>query len=245
MGSLTAKLLGVRPNTRSPWRERFAIVADRLVSEYGVPSLGNFRNPVKEILYILLSAKTTDAQYRRTHRKLMAAYPKLTDLAVATIADVRKCIESGGLASKRSAQLIGVARELLAACGRYPTRFLRKLDAEGAYNLISGLPGMGPKSALCVIMYSLDFDAFPVDVNVQRIAERMGAIPKGLKHYQAQRRLAEIVPDGRSRELHIGLVVHGRAVCLPRKPDCGNCCLNDMCKTGRKKRIAKEIESLE
>ena len=245
MGSLTAKLLGVRPNTRSPWRERFSVVADRLVSEYGVPTLGNFRDPVKEILYILLSAKTTDAQYRRTHRKLMAAYPKLADLAVATVAGVRECIESGGLARKRSAQLIGVARELIAACGRYPTRFLRKLDADRAYNLISGLPGMGPKSALCVIMYSLDFDAFPVDVNVQRIADRMGAIPKGLKHYQAQRRLAAIVPDRRSRELHIGLVVHGRAVCLPRKPDCGNCCLNDMCKTGRKKPIAMEVESLE
>jgi endonuclease III len=84
------------------------------------------------------------------------------------------------------------------------------------------------------MMYSLEMDVFPVDVNVQRIAERMGIIPRSLKHYEAQQRLPKFVPDGCSKKLHIGLVIHGRIVCQPIKPDCGVCILNDLCRTGKK-----------
>ena len=68
MSTLSARILDVRRNPRSKWPALWAEVADRLVAEHGVPSLGNFRNPVKEIFYILLSAKTADSQYRRTNR---------------------------------------------------------------------------------------------------------------------------------------------------------------------------------
>ena len=111
----TAQLLGVRPRRKSPWVERLAVVAERLKAEYGVPGLGNFRDPVKEIFYILLSAKTTHAQYRATHRNLWNTYPKLSDLANASIPEIRKCILSGGLAGKRARQIRRTARALIAA----------------------------------------------------------------------------------------------------------------------------------
>ncbi|MBY0514639.1 MAG: hypothetical protein K2P78_12085 [Gemmataceae bacterium] len=233
--NLTAKLLGVAARPRSPWSKRLALVADRLVAQHGVPRLGNFRDPVKEIFYILLSAKTTDSQYRATHRRLWTRFPKLTDLARAPLRSIRACIESGGLAGKRTSQIQRTARALLTAGGRQPSRFLKALDDIAAYEFLRELPGLGPKSALCILMYSLDADAFPVDVNVQRIAERLGAIPPGLKHYQAQQQLAAVVPAGRSRELHIAMVVHGRKVCGPRNPQCSRCVLVDVCRTGRKK----------
>lgn len=234
MSSTTARHLLVRRRNHSPWRDRFATVADRLVAEYGVPTLGNFRDPVKEIFYILLSARTTDAQYRRTHRNLLRAYPTLADLAKARVAGVRKCIASGGLDSVRARHCILLARELLAKCGPNPARYIRSLDPAAAYAFLAALPGVGPKSALCVAMYSLGADVFPVDANVQRIAERMGAIRPRLEHRVAQRRLAAVTPDGRSRELHIAMVVHGRKVCRPANPKCGECCLADLCKRGRK-----------
>ncbi|MBX3398113.1 MAG: hypothetical protein KF873_05190 [Gemmataceae bacterium] len=87
MSATTARLLRTRRRNSSPWRELFAEVADRLVAEHGVPSLGNFRDPVKEIFYIVLSARTTDAQYRLTHRNLMRAYPTLPELAKARLAE--------------------------------------------------------------------------------------------------------------------------------------------------------------
>lgn len=201
------------------------------MAQHGTPSLGNFRDPIKEILYILLSAKTADAQYRRTHRALMAAFPTVA----AKVPAVRRCIESGGLAGKRAAQVVAVARALRAAGGDRPGRFLQRLGLREGYDFLTSLPGVGPKSAFCVLMYSLRFDVFPVDVNVQRIAERLGAIRRGLPHRLATRRLAAVAPDGRSWELHVGMVVHGRTVCLPRAPKCGACCLADLCATGRKR----------
>jgi endonuclease III len=234
----TARLLGLRPRHDSLWHNRFHEIADRLVAEHGVPTLGNFRDPVKEIFYILLSARTTDAQYRSTNRNLRKAFPELADLARARIADIKECIQAGGLVVKRAVQIRRTAKELLAM-GKNPSKCLKALSTESAFETIVKLPGMGPKSTLCVLMYSLGFDAFPVDVNVQRIAERMGAIPRGLKHRQAQRRLAVVVPDGRSRELHIAMVVHGRTICLPQRPKCGRCVIRDTCRLG-KRNIAED-----
>ncbi len=234
MSTVTLELLGLKPRRTSNWNDRFATIADRLVEAFGVPSLGNFRDPVKEIFYILLSAKTTDAQYRRTHRELYRKYPRLRDLATAPVASIRACIKSGGLAGKRAMQIKSAARALIATYGGHTSAGLRKLSARDSFDFISGLPGMGPKSALCVLMYSFGVDAFPVDANVQRIAERLGAIPRGLKHYHATRRLAHLAPEGRCRELHIGMVVLGRKICLPRTPQCSKCCLLDLCKRGRR-----------
>jgi endonuclease III len=236
MSTQTAHLLGVRRAHRSPWVARLGAVSDRVLTKYGTPTLGNFRDPVKEIFYILLSAKTTDLQYRRTHRALMAAFPTTAALASAKVRAVRRCIESGGLAGKRAAQVVAVARALVVAGGDRPRRYLRRLELRAGYDFLTSLPGVGPKSAFCVLMYSLGFDVFPVDVNVQRIAERLGAIRRGMPHRLATKRLAALSPDGRSLELHVGLVVHGRKICLPRNPKCGECCLLDLCNTGRKKK---------
>ena len=234
MSTLSARILDVRRNPRSRWPAIWAEIADRLVAEHGVPGLGNFRNPVKEIFYILLSAKTADAQYRRTNRALHLAYPTLAALAAAKVKGVRACIESGGLAATRARQIVALAKALLKAGAPNPSRYLRSLDPDAAFWFLTSLPGVGPKSAFCIMMYSLGMDVFPVDVNVIRIAERLGSIPRGLDHTKAQKALASIAPDGRSKELHIGLVVHGRAVCTPRNPKCGSCSLLDLCPTGRK-----------
>ena len=244
MSRLTAELLGLRVRSRSPWRDRFAVVSDRLVEEYGVPTLGNFRNPVKEIFYILLSAKTADAQYRVTHRRLLERFPTLTNLAKARIPSVKKCIETGGLAATRAKHIIRLAKMLIAAGGKNPARFLRSLDSRAAFEFLLSLPGVGPKSAFCVMMYSLDWDVFPMDANVQRIAARMGAIPYGLNHVEGQRELARLTPDGRSRELHIVLVVHGRVTCVPRNPKCERCPVIDLCAFGKKRKRTGKLSSV-
>jgi endonuclease III len=241
MSSLSARILCVKRNSRSKWPVIWAKIADRLVADYGVPSLGNFRNPVKENFYILLSAKTTDAQYRATHKALIRAFPTLETLAASKVEPVRACIELGGLAATRSVQIIKLAKALLKVGLPNPSRYLRSLDEDSAFAFLVSLPGVGPKSAFCIMMYSLDMDVFPVDVNVIRIAGRLGAIPKGLDHTKSQKALARIAPEGRSKELHIGLVVHGREVCMPRTPKCGECSLVDLCATGRKRmRLAKQ-----
>jgi endonuclease III len=237
MGILTAELMrsAHRPRRVEVWRAALNVVADRLVAAYGSPTLGNWRDPIREIFFIVLSARTTDRQYRKTYKILRARFPSLTDLAGAPVSQIRCCIKTGGLANKRAGQVKVIARRLLVELGDQPARALRNMGSQRAFEFLTSLPGMGPKSALCVMMYSLDRDAFPVDVNVQRVAQRMGIIPRGLKHYQAQQRLPYFIPAGRSKELHVGLVVHGRKICLPRESRCEECLLLTLCKYGQRK----------
>ena len=102
-----------------------------------------------------------------------------------------------------------------------------------AYDYLISLPGLGPKSALCILMYSLDADVFPVDANIQRVLSRMGAMPMGARHYRAQQVLPAFVANGRSKTLHVVLIIHGRKICHPVAPKCLECKIRHLCKTGR------------
>lgn len=235
MSDLTSNLLGQRRARRDAGLPNLLNeVANRLVEAYGNPRLGNFRDPVKEIFYILLSARTNEQLYKRAHASLMRRYPRIEMLANAKVAGVHRCIEGAGLGVKRARQVIGIAKRLTGDLGATPGRGLRRMAPQEIFDYLTSLPGVGPKSALCVMMCSLDHDVFPVDVNVQRVLERIGALSKGLRHYQAQQIAPKYVPSGRSRELHVGLVEHGRQICVPRLPKCGRCFLVDLCNHGRK-----------
>ena len=240
MSSLTVELLEGRPRRRRKprWEARFTEIADRLVAAHGVPALGNRDDPVEEIFYILLAAKTADRHYRRTHTALTARFPTLPDLAGAPLGRIYDCIRGGGFGNAKAGRLKSIAQILLQKFGGAPAAGLRAMSAGEVYSFLTGLPGVGAKSALCVMMWSLNFDVFPVDINVSRIAVRVGAVPPGRKHYHYQKLLPPFIPDGRSRDLHVALVVHGRTICVPIRPRCESCQIRDLCKhgtrTGRK-----------
>lgn len=237
MSQSTLELLGRSPGRVSAGRvAAISELTDRLVACYGNPSLGNFRDPVKEIFYIVLSARTSEALYQRAFRRLFARFPRLDLLANASLRQVRGCVAVAGFGFKRARQVLAIARKLVADFGNGAGRQLRKMSAAEAYSYLTHLPGIGPKSALCVMMCSLDADVFPVDANVQRVLARVGILKAGLKHYQAQNLAPRYVPSGRCKELHVGLIELGRKVCLPARPRCAECVLNDMCRHGRREK---------
>lgn len=236
MSKLTLELLDkqVQPKHRARRMELLTTVTDRFVARYGVPSLGNYSDPIEEIFYILLSARTAEVKYLRSHRALRERFPRLADLAAASVKDIRACIVEAGLSKKRASQIKQIAGKLLNELGDDPSATLRSMAAADAFTFLMGLPGVADKSALCVLMYSLGHDVFPVDVHARRIAVRLGVLPKGIEHRPAQALLPAFVPEGRSKELHVGFVVHGRQVCQPLRPSCEQCFLNDICKHGKK-----------
>jgi endonuclease III len=230
------QLLGKKLRASSARARALALlgeVANRFVSAYGVPLLGNRANPVDELFYILLSARTPELKYLRCYRELRKRFPRLEDLAAASLPELRSCIRDLGLANKRSRHIQRIARRLICRFGPNPARALRRMSAEEVYLFLLGLPGIAAKSALCVMMYSLGWDVFPVDVHARRIATRLGVLPRGLDHRAAQAVLPGVVPEGRSKELHVGFVIHGRKVCLPRRPACDRCMLLKLCRFGR------------
>ena len=175
----------------------------------------------------------------------MTRFPDLKALSRAPLQEIRECIDSGGLGRKRSRQIKAVALRLSQDFRSSAARGLRSLSAVDAYQYLCSLPGVGPKSALCIMMYSLDFDVFPVDTHIRRIFHRLGLTPPGLRHYQAQDLLPRFVPNGMSKRLHVALVIHGRAICTPRSPDCENCTIRALCKTGQLSLQSTEMKSLD
>jgi len=214
------------------WHLPFGSICEILKSDYGSPRLGNYKDPVRELIFILLSAKTSDSQYRSANRALFRKYPSVSAIARAPIARIRDAIRDGGLANKKAKQIRSMSKILIDDFKGHPSSGLRRLPPRDAFDYMVGLPGVGPKSAFCVMMYSLNHDVFPVDVNVYRVAHRIGAVPSNLKHFEAQKLLPRKIPDGVGKVLHVALVVHGRRICRPVNPKCEQCSIREYCRFG-------------
>ena len=130
MTQLTTELMGIADGKprKSPWINRLSEVTERLVGVYGRPTLGNFRDPVKEIFYILLSARTTESWYMRAFDTLFTAFPTISDLSDADPDVVMKCIDRAGLGRKRAVQVVGTAKRLIHDFGPKPQSKLRRMS---------------------------------------------------------------------------------------------------------------------
>ena len=222
-----------------------ARVHELLAARYRSADLGNFDDPLAETVYILLSRQTQEPVYKRVYRELRRRYPRWVDVLETPVEDLSDLLRPAGLHEQRARQL----KALLAAVevenrerGTGPAAalpadltldFLRALSDREAERFLTGLPGIGPKSARCVLAYSLGRSAFAVDTHVHRVFSRLGLVkPGGRKkdHDPFQ----DAVPARMRKQLHINLVHHGRAVCRQRKPKCGDCVLVSFCRQGRR-----------
>lgn len=199
--------------------------------------LGNYEDPLEEAVYVILSRQTREKAYQRAHAQLRARWPTWQQLLEAPREDVAEVIKPAGFGPTRAAQLQGLLLAVDEECQRRGTKaltlgWLRELNDADAEAALGSLPGIGPKSARCIMQYSLGREVFAVDTHVGRILHRLGVIqqrPGKVRHadYDAA------VPLGLRRRLHINLVHHGRAYCRSTSPRCSTCPLISFCPTGR------------
>lgn len=106
--------------------------------------------------------------------------------------------------------------------------WLAEAPREEALEFLTALPGVGRKTAACVLIFSFDRPEIPVDTHVKRVGERLGLFRAGASFEEAHDEMLAITPPADAYELHVNLILHGRAVCRPR-PRCGECGLRRMC----------------
>jgi endonuclease-3 len=106
---------------------------------------------------------------------------------------------------------------------------LDDLDLEAAQAYLRTLPGVGPKTAACVLLFSLGRPAFPVDTHVWRVARRLGLLGPRVSADAAHAVLARMIPAEWRHTMHVDLIRHGRAVCHAQRPACGRCALRAEC----------------
>jgi endonuclease III len=204
--------------------------ASRLLKrQHHSPRHHNKSDPLDELVFILLSAKTTERSYLRTYDALRRRFANWFDVLGSPIGTVASTIHEGGLSVKKERQLRALLAEIDTTIGREEFAKIRHSSTSEATRILARLSGVGLKSARCVLMYSLGREVFPVDTHCRRVMARLGVIQFERLTDSVQDKIQEVVPPSIRYDLHVNLVAHGRTVCTARKPSCSACVLNAGC----------------
>jgi len=211
---------------RSPLKIRE--ICKKLSRVYSDPRLHNKRDPLDELIFIILSSRTSELSYLKTYRALRKRFRPWSKILETPKGLVAATIKFGGLSKKKETQIRSLLCELRNRGDESLVTLSAKVtkDAEGFLTL---LPGVGLKTARCVLMYSLDRNVFPVDTHVKRVLSRIGIIEAERLTAEVQDSIQKAIPPHLRYKLHVNLVAHGRAICRPRKPLCGSCVVKEMC----------------
>jgi endonuclease-3 len=202
-------------------------VAGRLVRFYGHRKRGR-DDPVDSLIRTVLSQNTTDVNSHRAFEELKGRFPTLAELAYADLEEIEDSIRIGGLFRKKAIIIRDLARRFVDE-----DIVLEDLDDAAARSYLKSIEGVGSKTASCVLLFALGRDVLPVDTHVFRLTRRIGLLDEGVPIDRADEELEKIVTPGLRHDLHLNLIQHGRRVCRPRNPRCGECLLLDLCRYGR------------
>ncbi len=205
------------------------VVLGRLQEHYGVREWTQRRGPLDELIYTVLSQNTSDANTDRTFAALKAQYPDWRAVRLANSADIADAIKLGGLSQVKAPRILAILATIEAERGELDLEFLRELRMNEARDWLTSLPGVGPKTAACVLLFSFGLPAMPVDTHVHRISKRLGFIDEKMSADKAHPVIEGLVAPEDVYQLHIDLIEHGRRVCHARRPRCDACPLNDVC----------------
>lgn len=207
-------------------RDKAARVAMRLRVAYGIdrPERED-DDPIGSLVGTILSQHTNDQNAHRAYELLRARYPTWRDVLAAPDAELADTIRVGGLANLKAARI----KQCLAAIPDLDLSHLRDASIEEARSALRELPGVGPKTAACVMLFNLGLPAIPVDTHVHRASRRLGLIGPRVSANAAHAVLEEMVAPGDAYAFHVGLVRHGRRVCRAQRPLCEDCVLVDLC----------------
>jgi len=208
---------------------RLALILRRLRRAYGEPPAPRRLPPLDELVLTVLSQNTNDVNRDRAYADLRARFPAWDDVADAPLPAIARAIRHGGLGPTKSVRLREILRTLRDRGIPLDARAFAKMRSAALWDLLVGLKGVGPKTAACVLLFSLGRPYFPVDTHVHRVTRRLGLVPDEADAVKAQALIQAAVAPKDTYDLHMLLIRHGREVCLARRPLCSRCPLNDIC----------------
>ena len=217
---------------------RHIAAVQRLLRDSQGPFVPNPRLPlIDELIATVLSQATSDRNSERAFAELKDAFPRWDEVLAAPVAKVADAIRSGGIADQKARRIQQILAAIQDREGGIDLSRLYELDDAAIEDYLTSLPGVGPKTAACVLVFAMGRPAFPVDTHVHRIATRLGWVPAGTTAERAHRLLSRAVPAELRYDLHIALIVHGRTVCMAQRPRCETCVLRSLCPYAGKRRV--------
>lgn len=221
------------PTPRPGTRAHTLAIAHGLADAYGPLPFARRHDPVSELVTTLLSHSTTDANQFRAFDRLRERYPTWDEVRAAPVEDVEEAVRVAGLANQKAPRIQAVLDILAAEPRGADLEWLGDMPLDEAMGFLTSLPGVGPKTAGCVMCFCFDAPVVPADTHVHRIALRTHIVPAKATAVRAQERLSAWVPPGMAFATHMRMIRHGRTVCIARAPRCGECAILELCPTGR------------
>jgi len=209
------------------------LILDKLIAAYGDRIWQKRLEPVDELILTILSQNTSDLNSRRAFTSLIKNFITWDIVASAEPATIADAIRAGGLAEVKAKYIKNALTALQKEAPGFDLRFLAQGKVGDSRAWLLQLPGVGMKTASCVLLFALHMPAFPVDTHVYRVAKRLGLIKDRISPDAAHLEMEKLTAPGDIYRCHVLLIEHGRKICKAQRPICPTCCLADVC-PGRK-----------
>jgi endonuclease III len=223
------------PRRLAQLRVRAAEASARLHAAYGSPNHNNKADPLDELIFIILSQMTTHHSFGRVFDRLKLWCPHWEDVLALPPERLAEIIKDAGLSNQKVPRIIAILGRIQSDFDKLSLDALREMTDAAAEAYLTGLPGVGVKTAKCVLMYSLGRDVLPVDTHVARVASRLGLLsPRTPAAHQHSALESVVAPQDRF-SFHVNSMCHGREICRAVRPLCETCPLLDICPLGRRR----------
>jgi endonuclease-3 len=217
-------------------------VRDRLRKVYGIPRMAPHGDGLAELVLTVLSQSTNDRNRDVAYLRLRARLPTWEAVRDAPLEMVEEAIRPGGISKVKSRRIQSILRAISEDPGRPSLErsprelsldWLARAPLDEARDYLTGLPGVGRKTAACVLLFAYGLREVPVDTHVSRVGARLELLRAGAPFEELHDQMLALTPPGEELELHVNLLRHGRRTCHARAPACGECALARMCPSRR------------
>jgi endonuclease III len=216
---------------RRPPPRRVRAIRDRLRLVYGRPLAEPHGHPIAELILTVLSQSTNDRNRDVAYLALRESFDTWEKVRDAPVDELEEAIRPGGISKIKSARIKSILRAITDTAPDHELSldWLPELSVPDAQRYLTSLPGVGRKTAACVLLFALGMRDVPVDTHVSRVGSRLAMFRPGAPFEELHDTMLAITPPGEELELHLNLLRHGRRTCYARLPNCPGCALRRMC----------------
>jgi endonuclease III len=220
-----------RDSWRPPTSRRVRAIRDRLRQVYGIPLAQPHGRPIAELILTVLSQSTNDRNRDVAYLALRERFSVWEAVRDAPVEEIEAAIRPGGISKVKSVRIKAILQAISdsSSDGDLSLDWLSGRSVAEAQGYLTGLPGVGRKTAACVLLFALGMRDVPVDTHVSRVSTRLGLLRPGAPFEEQHDEMLAFTRPGQELEVHLNLLRHGRRTCHARQPRCEDCVLGPLC----------------